>query len=221
VSAGQLAIIGTPIGNLKDLTFRALEGLKEADVIYCEDTRRTLKLLNAYEIRKPLKSCPHFKEKLVAKDVVERVRAGERVAYVSDAGMPGLNDPGSLLVAACREENLKVEVLGGVSALTHFVAGEIPIFTFVGFLPSRIVDRQRFFSQPWTNPFIFFESPHRIESTLGLLKERLPSHNLILGKELSKISEAYFRGTPEALLKTIPSYKGEWIGVWFPDNASS
>src|SRR2546430_10402517 len=94
-----LYIIGTPIGNLKDITLRALETLKEVDVIYCEDTRRTIKLLNAYEIRKPLKACPHFKEKGLAEKVVGQIQSGERVAFVSDAGMPGINDPGEILIA--------------------------------------------------------------------------------------------------------------------------
>jgi 16S rRNA (cytidine1402-2'-O)-methyltransferase len=210
-----LYVIGTPIGNLQDITLRALETLKRVDVIYCEDTRRTIKLLNAYEIRKPLKACPHFREKIVSDGVVEQIRGGERVGFVTDAGMPGISDPGERLVAAVRSAGLPVNIIGGVSALTHFLAGlgaEIDSFRFIGFLPARQKEREDLFRTAMTETLIFMESPHRIESTLKILCELKPETNLIFGKELSKISEQFYSGTPDKVVTMVKSFKGEWMG---------
>ncbi|MBN8554703.1 MAG: 16S rRNA (cytidine(1402)-2'-O)-methyltransferase [Deltaproteobacteria bacterium] len=221
---GTLFLIGTPIGNLKDITLRALEILKSVDVVYCEDTRRSIKLLNAYEIKKPLKSCPHFKEKKQIAPILDALAGGQSIAYVSDAGMPGLCDPGEILVAAVREANFKVEIIGGVSSLTHFIAGlgeELESFSFVGFLPARVIDREKVFSQKLAAPMIFFESPHRIQSSLEILRDKYPDIRLILAKELSKISEDFFSGTPTQLLGKIKSFKGEWIGCLFPARLES
>jgi 16S rRNA (cytidine1402-2'-O)-methyltransferase len=222
--AGTLYLVGTPIGNLKDITLRALETLQKVDVVYCEDTRRSIKLLNAYEIKKALKSCPHFKEKRQIEPILDQLRAGQSIAYISDAGMPGLCDPGERLVAAAREASLDVEIIGGVSAVTHFISGlgvELESFTFIGFLPARVIDRQKVFTKLYETALIFFESPHRIETTLDLLKESLPDRHIILAKELSKISERFFSGTAEEISKKIDSFKGEWIGCLFPDKMGS
>lgn len=219
MESGVFYIIGTPIGNLSDLSFRALEVLKSVDVLFCEDTRRTLKLLNAYEIRKPLKSCPHFKEKENAQSIVERLQSGEHVGLVTDAGMPGLSDPGSHIVGLVRKAGLKVEIIDGPSALTHFIAGlgeNLNEFKFIGFLPAREKDRRDSFSRPVQEPIIFFESPHRIESTLRILSEISPQRRISLGKEFTKISEAFFNGTPDELLNLIRSFKGEWVGCLWP-----
>lgn len=208
-------IIGTPIGNLKDLSIRGLEILKLVDVIYCEDTRRSLKLLNAYEIRKPLKACPHFREKDLSFEIVDRIRRGERVGFMTDAGMPGISDPGQYLVNRVRTEGLRIEVIGGVSALTYFLAGlgrDLESFKFVGFLPARKKEREDLFRTKHTDPVVFMESTHRIESTLKILDELLPNSELILGKELSKISEQFFVGKPIEVAQSIKSFKGEWMG---------
>jgi 16S rRNA (cytidine1402-2'-O)-methyltransferase len=217
--AGTLYIVGTPIGNLKEISLRALEILKSVDVIYCEDTRHSLKLLNHFEIRKPLKSCPQFKEKKSIEELLGRLRGGENIAFISDAGMPGICDPGEYLVRAARDANQRIEIIGGVSALTSFLAGvgvEIESFTFIGFLPPRVIDRKKIFEAGFLQPTVFFESPHRIESTLELLKESYASQRLILAKELSKISETFFEGTADELLTAIKSFKGEWIGMALP-----
>ena len=216
---GRLFIVGTPIGNLGDMTLRAIDTLKEVDVIFCEDTRRTVKLLNHYEIKKPLKSCPYFRERSQSVVVLDRLSEGENVAYCTDAGMPGLSDPGSILVEAAREAGYEVQIIGGVSSLTHFIAGlgeELETFRFIGFLPARKIERGRLFKDIGDEPTIFFESPHRIESTLELLKQFQPSTKVSLIKEMSKISEKYFSGVAEKVLKDITSFKGEWVGCLFP-----
>ncbi len=219
MSAGKFFVVGTPIGNLGDMTIRAIDTLKSVDLIFCEDTRHSLKLLNHFEIRKPLKSSPYFKERKAATELLASLEEGKSVAFISDAGMPGVSDPGATLVAAVREKGIAVEVIGGVSSLTHFIAGlgvELETFRFTGFLPSRGIDRERFFDLAVQEPTIFFESPHRIETTLEILNSKCPQHFLILAKELSKISEGFYRGTPSDLVKQIKSFKGEWIGCIFP-----
>ncbi len=210
-----LYIIGTPIGNLSDTTLRSIEILKNIDVLYCEDTRRTLKLLNHFEIKKVLKQCPHFKEKNVAAEISERIKAGESVGLVSDAGMPGISDPGQFLVSYIREAGQRVHIIGGVSSLTYFISGlgrELESFKFIGFLPPRAKDRTEIFKQRSNSSLVFMESPHRIESTLDLLIQSLPETTIILAKELSKVSENFFVGTPESVKKQITSFKGEWMG---------
>lgn len=219
--AGTLFIVGTPIGNLEDITLRALRILKEVDVIYCEDTRRTLKLLNHFEIRKPLKSAPYFKEREAAAKIEEHLSRGESVALVSDAGMPGISDPGSLVIHAIREKKYAIEIIGGVSSLTHFICGagaSLEKFRFVGFLPPRVKDRESFFSGDSSEPVIFFESPHRIESTIEILARLFPERRLTLGKEFTKISEAFFFGRTSEIRKQISSTKGEWVGCLWPES---
>lgn len=221
---GTLFVVSTPIGNLKDITLRALETLKTVDLIYCEDTRHSLKLLNHFDIHKPLRSCPHFKEKKLIDEVLDVLRDGKSIAYITDAGSPGICDPGSHLVGRVRQEGWRVEVIGGVSALTAFLAGagiELESFRFVGFLPPRLVDRKRFFEGSILEPTIFFESPHRIEASLQLLAELKGDGFLILAKELSKISEAFFSGYPHEILKVVKSFKGEWIGMILPDRVKN
>lgn len=217
--AGVLYIVATPIGNLGDFSFRAKETLEKVDMIYCEDTRRTRKLLTAYEVSKPLKSCPYFKERQGAEEIVSRLQEGNNIAYVTDAGVPALSDPGAFVVEAVRKANLQVEVIGGTSALTHFLAGcglELESFRFIGFLPEKKSRREVLFKTEFSEPTIFFESCHRMEKTLQLLGSQLPEMQVVLAKELSKISERFFYGTAEQLLQEIPSYKGEWIGLFLP-----
>lgn len=214
----QFYIVGTPIGNLEEITLRALRILKEVDLIYCEDTRRTLKLLNHFEIKKSLKSVPYFKERASSKDLIEELQAGKTLAYVSDAGMPNVSDPGAILVSAARQAGFKVEVIGGVSAMTSFLAGlghELESFCFVGFLPAKKTQRQKLLEKESQRPILFFESTHRIQSTLELIRGLYPGRRVCLGKELSKLSEAFFEGTASELLAKVPSWKGEWVGLVF------
>jgi 16S rRNA (cytidine1402-2'-O)-methyltransferase len=214
---GKLYMVGTPIGNLQEMTFRAVEVLKSVDRIFCEDTRHSLKLLNHFEISKPLESCPYFKEEGKAQKLLEYLRSGEQVAFVSDAGMPGFSDPGWRLVRQAREAGFAVEIVGGPSSITSFIAGlpvELERFYFYGFLPPKSAARARLFaSKEMILPMIFLESTHRMESTIRLWAEARPEIRLILAKELSKISEGFFMGTPEQILSAVRSWKGEWIGL--------
>jgi len=215
-------VVGTPIGNLGDMTFRAVDILKSVDLIFCEDTRHSLKLLNHYEIKKPLRSCPYFKERQVSGDLVEALGEGKKIAYLTDAGTPNLSDPGATLVKEVRKAGFAVEVVGGVSALTYFMAGlgeDLESFTFMGFLPAKSVQRVRLIQAGVGVPTVFFESPHRIEATLKIFEKERPQTRLILAKELSKISERFFAGTAVELLKNIPSWKGEWVGLWFSEDS--
>ena len=213
-------MIGTPVGHLGDITLRALAVLrKEVEIIFCEDTRRTVKLLNAYEIKKPLRSCPAFREKKMVVDILDCLAKEQKIAYVSDAGIPNLNDPGAELVRSAREAGYRVDVVGGVKALTYFIAGlgvAMTTFRFVGFLPPRRKDREKLFNMDILEPVIFFESPHRLDSTLELLIHQKPDFRVIFAKELSKINEAFFLGKPEDIKKQIQSFRGEWIGCIFP-----
>lgn len=215
---GQLYIIGTPIGNLEDITLRALRVLGEVDLVYCEDTRRTIKLLNHYKIQKTLRSCPYFKERSRAQEIVRELDQGKKIAFASDAGVPAVSDPGSILVAEARAAGHCVEVIGGVSALTYFLAGlgeDLEVFRFVGFLPARSQQRKVFLGTV-VEPTIFYEGPHRLEATLRLWGEQEPGRKIALGKELSKISERFFVGSIEEVISEIKSYKGEWVGCLWP-----
>jgi 16S rRNA (cytidine1402-2'-O)-methyltransferase len=211
-------VVASPIGNLGEISLRALDVLKSVDTIYCEDTRRSVKLLNHYQISKPLRSAPYFKEREAAEKIVTQLQAGQSVAYLSDAGVPGLCDPVATLVEQVRAAHLKVEIVGGVSALTSFIAGagrEISSFYFAGFLPPRVKDREDFFDTLIHPVCLFFESPHRIQSTLEILVKKTPEDDVILAKEISKISEAFYSGKPKDLAGLISSWKGEWVGAVF------
>jgi len=220
--SGTLFVVGTPIGNLGEMSNRGIEVLRSVDVIFCEDTRRTIKLLNAFEIKKPLKSAPYFKENKASEEILRILGSNQSVALVSDAGMPGLSDPGAIVVREVRAKGFRVEVIGGPSSLTSFIAGlgvELETFRFIGFLPPRVKDRQSWIQRPFEEPVIFFESPHRLESTLELLMQFAADRHLILAKELSKISEAFYAGTPSEVRSKIGSFKGEWIGCLMPPSA--
>jgi 16S rRNA (cytidine1402-2'-O)-methyltransferase len=213
-------LVGTPIGNLDDITLRALKVLKDVDLIYCEDTRRTIKLLHHFQVSKVLRSCPYFKERKVSEEIVNELRDGKKIAYVSDAGMPGLCDPGAVLISAVRKAGFDVDVIGGVSALTHFVSllgRDLDEFSFCGFLPEKRERKRRFLESKNECNLLFFESKHRLESSLAIMAELSPNRLLSLGKEFTKISESFFEGTPKDLRAEINSWKGEWVGLWWKE----
>jgi 16S rRNA (cytidine1402-2'-O)-methyltransferase len=171
VSGGRLVVCPTPIGNLEDVTLRALAALREADVIACEDTRRTRTLLDRYEVAVPLVSYHEHNEERRAAELVERIRGGEAVALVSDAGMPVISDPGYVIVRACVAAGLAVEVLPGPSApLVALVASALPAdaWRFVGFLPRARGELRRLFEEPGPT-LVAFESPRRVPATLAVL----------------------------------------------------
>lgn len=197
---GLLYLCPTPIGNLEDITLRTLKVLKEADLIAAEDTRHTRKLLNHYQVKTPLTS---FHEHNKAKKIpvlLERLLAGETVALVSDAGMPGISDPGEELVREAIAHNIKVTALPGPSAvITALVASGLPPvpFTFLGFAPARGKKRKEFLAGALQEQktVVFYEAPHRLQKMLGELAESDAERKVVVAREISKIHEEYVRGT--------------------------
>lgn len=197
---GMLYLCATPIGNLEDITLRVLRVLQEADVIYCEDTRNTLKLLRHFEIAKPLQSYHDHSPEARAQKIADDVRAGWQVALVSDAGMPVISDPGFDLVNLFRRENLPYTVLPGASAsLTALVLSGIAAdrFLFEGFLPRKkkdlearlaLLDKERATA-------IIYESPHRLSATLDVFAKRWPERECAAVREITKRFEETVRGT--------------------------
>jgi len=201
-------VVGTPIGNLEDITYRAVRILGEVDLILCEDTRVTLNLLNKYGLKKPMMSY-HARSKLSKVDLIlEKIEAGETLALVSDAGTPTISDPGSVLVAKIRERFPELEIIAipGASALTSAisVAGlHTAEFTFLGFLPHK-KGRETLFKEIVGSErvMVFYESPHRILKTLESLTKILPNERkVVVARELTKIFEQVVSGSAETVLK--------------------
>ncbi|MEA4940147.1 MAG: 16S rRNA (cytidine(1402)-2'-O)-methyltransferase [Christensenella sp.] len=200
----MLLLCATPIGNLGDLTPRVREALTNCDAVYCEDTRRTLTLLNHIGIKKPLVSCYRENERQRAQEVVARIQAGETIVYVSDAGMPGVSDPGEALIQACIANNLPYSVLPGASAvLMAAVMSGLPVlpFTFFGFFPREKKEQRALFEQlkRLGHLAVFYESPNRAGATLKLLFDTFGNLDAALLRELTKLHEEVSRGTLEEL----------------------
>lgn len=198
--SGALFIVATPIGNLKDMTYRAVEVLGQVDMILAEDTRTSSKLLDHYDIQKPLKAFHDHNESEKTQWVIERLTAGESLALISDAGTPLISDPGYKLVSACREKGLEVIPIPGSCALIAALsASGLPTnkFTFIGFLPAKSTGLQKLLDEyaARTETLIAYESTHRLAKTLAVLREKLPERQLVLGKELTKQFEAIVSGT--------------------------
>jgi 16S rRNA (cytidine1402-2'-O)-methyltransferase len=210
-----LVVVPTPIGNLEDITLRALRSLREADVIACEDTRRTGRLLAHYEIKKPLLAYHEHNEERLSPGLAEKART-ERVALVSDAGTPLVSDPGYRLLRSCIEAGVAVEVLPGPSALmTALVASGLPADTvvFLGFLPRKGREREELLGRVASEEatFVFFESPHRLAKTLKDLPAEAP---VAVCRELTKLHEEIFRGTAgEAIERYAEGARGEIVLV--------
>jgi 16S rRNA (cytidine1402-2'-O)-methyltransferase len=197
---GRLIVCPTPIGNLEDVTLRVLSALREADVVACEDTRRTRVLLDRYGVSAHLVSYHEHNERERARELVGRMRSGGVVALVSDAGMPLVSDPGFVLVRACVAAGLAVEVLPGPSAaLAALVASALPAdrWRFVGFLPRKRAELIDAFSGPET--LVAFESPRRVAASLAVLAEVDPSRPVAVCRELTKVHEEVVRGTAAEL----------------------
>jgi 16S rRNA (cytidine1402-2'-O)-methyltransferase len=210
---GRLSVVATPIGNLEDMTLRALRTLKEADFVACEDTRQTRKLLSHFDIHTPA---------IVDRKVLPLLAQGKHVALVSDAGTPGVSDPGLELVARAREAGAKIEAIVGPSALAGAlsIAGlRVPSFTFYGFLPQK-KGREKLFKEIAASErsSIFFESPHRILKTLASLETHLgASRRIGVYRELTKIHEEAIVGTPAevlaVLVETPEKQRGEFVVI--------
>ncbi|HEV7449559.1 MAG TPA: 16S rRNA (cytidine(1402)-2'-O)-methyltransferase [Candidatus Paceibacterota bacterium] len=223
LTTGKLSIVATPIGNLEDITLRALRILKESDVVACEDTRVTKKLLSHYDIHVPTVS---FHANSGAKGfdkILKLLEDGKNVALVSDAGTPGVSDPGLELVSVVREQlsDVKVETIPGASSLTAAlaVAGlRVPSFTFYGFLPQK-KGRETLFKEIGASDraSIFLESPHRILKCLGSLTNVAPDRRVGLFRELTKMFEDHLIGTPQELLdilqKDTNKQRGEFVVI--------
>lgn len=224
---GELFIVATPIGNLKDITLRALETLKACDIIACEDTRRTRILLQEYGIEKPLISCRARNEAEASTKILSLLEQDKTVAYVSDAGTPGVSDPGSILVAKTRKNGHKITAIPGVSALTTIISlSGLPFRSvlFEGFLPQKGLKRQKRLFEILSSgtACVLYESPHRIiklfeelckvEKSLGLDKNKKKVH-AIVGRELTKIHEELITGTVTEILEKLKAntvIKGEF-----------
>lgn len=198
--SGRLVVCPTPIGNLEDVTLRVLSSLRDADVVACEDTRRTRVLLERYGVDAPLVSYHEHNELARAAELVERMRNGETVALCSDAGMPLVSDPGHALVQGCVAAGLAVEVLPGPSAaLAALVASALPadVWRFVGFLPRKAGALATVFQSAET--LVAFESPRRVAASLRVLAEADPDRPVAVCRELTKIHEEIVRGTAAEL----------------------
>ena len=212
----MLYVVGTPIGNLNDITLRALEVLKQADLIAAEDTRHSGNLLRHFEIRKPLLSYHEHNEAKRTAELVERLATGETIALITDAGMPGLSDPGARLIRRCIERDLPFTIVPGVSAITTALVGsgfQMERFCYRGFLPVKSGQRERELraAAERAETTVFFESPYRITKTLTACSDLLPDRRVCVARELTKKFEEFRRGTAAELLAYYDAHpaKGE------------
>jgi len=212
----MLYVVATPIGNLDDITLRALQVLKAVDVIAAEDTRHSGNLLRHFEIRKPLVSYHEHNEAMRSQELVDRLAAGENVALITDAGMPALSDPGTRLIRKCIERGLPYTIVPGPSAILTALVGSglaADAFCFRGFLPVKSGQRERELraAAERKETTIFFESPYRILKTLAACAELMPDRQLCVARELTKKFEEFRRGTAAELLAHYQAHpaKGE------------
>jgi len=214
--SGILYICGTPIGNLEDITLRSLKILKEVNLIAAEDTRHTLKLLNHYQINTKVTSYYEYNKFKKAPYLVEILKNGQDIALVSDAGMPGISDPGYVLIDLALKNNIKIIPVPGVSALiTALVVSGLPTdkFVFEGFLPRKIKERKRYFKsiENEERTIIFYETPHRLKKALKDMLEILGDRKVVIARELTKLYEEIIRGKLSQVLTEISTkeIKGE------------
>ncbi len=218
---GKLSLVATPIGNLEDITLRAIRTLKECDYVLCEDTRVTGKLLHHYEIKAKMHRYDAHTSESAHQQILDDLEAGKHIALVSDAGTPGISDPGVLLIKRARAAGSLIEAIPGASAVTAVVslagiAGNQ--FSFLGFIPHK-KGRQTFFKSlaTFAHPTVFFESTHRILKTLESLAKEYPEATLYLGRELTKMHEELLVGTAaeiyDILEKTPVKQKGEFAVI--------
>jgi 16S rRNA (cytidine1402-2'-O)-methyltransferase len=213
-----LYLVATPIGNLEDITLRALRTLRECDLVAAEDTRRTGQLLRHFQISKPLLSYFQFNEARRSEQILERLQQGQKVALVTDAGSPGISDPGERVVRAALNAGLRVEAVPGPCALVAaLTASGLPTeeFHFVGFLPHKSGQRRKRLEGLREVPgtLVLYESPYRIEKLLHELQAVAPDRPVVIARELSKKFEEFIRGNPSDLLEIIKtrSLKGEFV----------
>ena len=218
LTPGTLYLVATPIGNLEDITLRALRVLRECDVIAAEDTRRTGLLLKHFQISRPMLSYFQFNEARRSEELLERLARGEKVALVTDAGSPGISDPGERVVKAAIARGFRVEAVPGPSALVAALTASglsTEEFHFYGFLPHKSGQRRKQLDRlrDYQGTLVFYESPYRVEKLLGELAEVFPGRTVVLARELTKKFEEFLRGTPQELLEIARkrSLKGEFV----------
>lgn len=223
LTPSTLYLVATPIGNLEDITLRAIRVLKECDVVAAEDTRRSGQLLKHFGISKPLLSYFQFNEARRSEEIIERLRRGEKVALVTDAGSPGISDPGERVVKAAIAAGFRVEAVPGACALVAgLTASGLPTgeFHFIGFLPHKSGQRRNKLEslKAFEGTLVLYESPYRIEKLLGELNEVLPERQVVLARELTKKFEEFLRGKPAELLEQAKnrSLKGEFVVMVSP-----
>ena len=216
----MLSLVATPIGNLGDITHRALETLRSADVIGCEDTRHSLILLRHYGIEKPLVSYHQHNEARRTAELIEQIANGKHIAIISDAGLPSINDPGHRLLQACIARGLPYTIIPGASAVLTGLIGSgfsTEQFFFGGFLPVKSGGRERdlLAAAAREETSVFFESPHRLLKTLAVCAEKLPDRMICVARELTKTFEEYRRGMGAELLAHYTAHppKGEIVLV--------
>jgi 16S rRNA (cytidine1402-2'-O)-methyltransferase len=214
---GKLYLVATPIGNLEEITTRATKTLADVDLVACEDTRVSGKLIKHLGLEKPLIACHEHNEFTVSKQLVEKLKEGQSIAYVSDAGYPGISDPGQRLVQAALLEDIQVIVISGPSAVFNALVAsglDTTRFYFHGFLrqkeAARLDEIKNLYRRPET--LIFYEAPHRIDSTLKNLLDVLGNRKACIARELTKIHEEYIEGTLQELTEVDPAtLKGEMV----------
>lgn len=214
--SGKIYLVATPIGNLEDITFRAINILKEVDLIAAEDTRHTLKLLNYYNISKPLISYHRHNEDVKTDILIKKALDGENIAIVTDAGTPGISDPGEEIVKAAIKENIEIIPIPGACALINaLIASGLNTkqFTFYGFLPLNKKLRKKTFEKilKENKTIIIYEAPHKLEKTLNDILENIGDINCVIAKELTKIHEEFYRGKISELIEKFNEPKGEFI----------
>lgn len=226
--AGKLFVCATPIGNLGDVTLRVLDTLRSVDLVAAEDTRQTRKLLSRYEISVSLTSYHVRNEKGRLPELLSRLESGKKIALVSDAGMPGISDPGHRLISRCIESGIDVEVLPGPNAaLTALVLSGLPtdVFTFAGFAPRKSGARKCFFSDLLGagRTVVFYESPHRIASSTADLADVCPDCRVAVARELTKVFEEVLRGSAVEVASMVAAKepRGEYVIVATPAEATA
>jgi len=213
---GKLYLVATPIGNLEDITLRALRILKEVDYIAAEDTRNTLKLLNHFEIKKPLISNHRHNEEDRENSLIEKLKDGKNIAVVSDAGTPGISDPGEVIAKRAIEENIEViPIPGACAAINALIASGLNTkeFVFVGFLPLNKKLRKEKLEEikNENKTIIIYEAPHKIKDSLNDLKNIVGNRKIVLARELTKIHEEFIRGNIDEIIEKSENLKGEMI----------
>lgn len=214
--AGKLYIVATPIGNLEDITYRALKVLKEVDLIAAEDTRHTLGLLKHFEINKPLISYYKQIEKKRSPELIQKLLDGKNIAIVSDAGTPGISDPGEEIIKCAIENGIEVIPIPGCVAFVNALicsGMSTSEFTFIGFLSANNKDRKDKLEELKyeTKTLIFYEAPHKLKVTLESMLETLGNREIVLARELTKIHEEFIRGNISTVLEQIVDCKGEFV----------